>query len=640
MQLNALRVQNYRCIGDSGWVSVDDLVCLIGRNESGKTAFMEAVQTLSPAYDGDGYTPYDDYPREEWTAYSDRHEDDPDVVASARFDLDTADVDAVEDACGDGILGGRSVTVSRDYDNDLHWDVDLDERACLDHLREEYDLPESLESQLAEVRTLSELPDYDADDRDGPYADLASHLDGDPETVVANDVGEPLGERLPAFRYIGEYSIMDGTIRIADLVERREADELTPGDRVFLSLLAVAGLDLADLQDVDDWRQRTTELETASATVSERAMNYWGQSGDIRMRIQATGEGDDRLLDVRVENRAHDVTVGFEQRSTGFRRFFSTFCTLSALQRRGEDVVVLLDEPGLNLHARAKQDFLDFLKTELAPQYPLIYTTHSPFMIDAANLRRTKMVRADPVGDENVFTDVSLADGYTQFPLRNVFELDLMDTLLVHPQTLLVEGKADHVYLYVLSKMLRDAGETGLDDRWTVIPITDGENIDSFVSLFGGDSLNVAALLSEEPSSSAEDVRLTTVPEYTGGESTIEDVLSDSFYLEVVNRTYATEIGSADGVPDRISRADLDAGSEPIVARLRSYFGANDINDGEFARHEPALYLQENRADLAEELDGESRRNFTGLFTDLNNTLASFEGVERRSQSLLDIFGL
>lgn len=261
-------------------------------------------------------------------------------------------------------------------------------------------------------------------------------------------------------------------------------------------------------------------------------------------------------------------------------------------------------------------------------------------MIDAANLRQTKMVRADPVGDENVFTDVSLADGYTQFPLRNVFELDLMDTLLVHPQTLLVEGKADHVYLYVLSKMLRDAGETGLDDRWTVIPITDGENIDSFVSLFGGDSLNVAALLSEEPSSSAEDVRLTTVPEYTGGESTIEDVLSDSFYLEVVNRTYATEIGSADGVPDRISRADLDAGSEPIVARLRSYFGANDINDGEFARHEPALYLQENRADLAEELDGESRRNFTGLFTDLNNTLASFEGVERRSQSLLDIFGL
>ncbi len=639
MQLDALRVQNYRCIENSGWVSIDDLVCLIGRNESGKTAFMEAVQTLNPAYGGDGYAPYDDYPRGEWTEYTDRHEEDPDVVASARLSLDPADVEAVEDAHGD-VLAGQSVTVTRNYENETHWDFDFEEGFCRDHLREEYDLPDSLASQVSGVDALSELSDYDADDRDGPYADLAAHLGGDPEGVVANDVGATIHDRLPAFRYIGESSVMNGTIRIADLVERRETGDLEPGDPAFLSLLDVAGLDLEDLQDVEDWRRRLTELETASATVSEEAIGYWGQSGDIRIRIQSAGEGDEQLLDVRVENRTQDVTVGFEQRSQGFRRFFSTFCQLSALRGQAENVVVLLDEPGLNLHARAKHDFLDFLKTELAPDYPLVYTTHSPFMIDAENLNRTKMVRAEPVGDENVFTDVSLADGYTQFPLRNVFELDLMDTLLVRPQTLLVEEKADHVYLYVLSKMLRDAGEQGLDDRWTVIPIIDGENIDSFVSLFGGDSLNVAALLTEEPSSYSEDVRLETVPGYTGGgESTIEDVLSESFYLEVVNQTYAVELGNTDGVPDRVSPADLDT-SGPIVARLRSYFRTHGVNGGEFDRHEPALYLQENRADLAEELDGESQRNFTRLFTDLNNTLVSFEGVERRSESLLDVFGL
>jgi hypothetical protein len=262
-------------------------------------------------------------------------------------------------------------------------------------------------------------------------------------------------------------------------------------------------------------------------------------------------------------------------------------------------------------------------------------------MIDAEKIDRTKMVRAEPIGDENVFTDVSLADGYTQFPLRNVFELDLMDTLLVRPQTLLVEEKADHVYLYVLSKMLRDAGETGLDDRWTVIPITNGANIDSFVSLFGESSLNVAALLTEEPASHSEDVRLETVSEYTDdGGSTIEDVLSEQFYLEVVNQTYAAEIGSTDGVPDRVSSADLDTGDEHVVARLRSYFEAHDINGGEFDRHDAALYLQENRTDLAEDLDSQSRRNFTRLFTDLNNILVSFEGVERQSQSLLGVFGL
>jgi len=37
MNLKSLRVRNYRCIDDSGWVSVDDFTCLIGKNESGKT---------------------------------------------------------------------------------------------------------------------------------------------------------------------------------------------------------------------------------------------------------------------------------------------------------------------------------------------------------------------------------------------------------------------------------------------------------------------------------------------------------------------------------------------------------------------------------------------------------------------------
>ena len=90
MNLEALRVRNYRTIDDSGWVSVDDFLTLIGRNESGKTAFMEAVQGLNPPSSADEYVPYEDYPREEWATYSDRHESDPDLVASARFTLDSS----------------------------------------------------------------------------------------------------------------------------------------------------------------------------------------------------------------------------------------------------------------------------------------------------------------------------------------------------------------------------------------------------------------------------------------------------------------------------------------------------------------------------------------------------------------------
>jgi len=656
MEPNSFRVQNYRCIDDSGWVSIDELTCLIGRNESGKTAFMEAIERLNPSFSPEEYEPYRDYPRAAWPEYSDRHEEDPDVVASAEFELTDAEVEAVEEAYLSGILAEPVATVHRDYGNDRHWDLELDESVLLEYLTQEYDFAEEVQSRLGAADSLSALREADTGGADDALSAVEFELGGPPAEVVADGIGtELLAAHLPEFRYIGEYSIMDGTIEVEDLLDRQEAGKLTPGDYVFLSLLSVAGLELSDLQDVENWRERLTELEAASATVSEQAMSYWSQSGDLGIRIQRANTDDDaHVLDVRVENRRHNVTVEFEQRSRGFRWFFSAFCQLSALERSEEDLVLLLDEPGLNLHARAKQEFLSFLKTELAPQHPIVYTTHSPFMIDQENLHRAKLVMADPVGEQNVTSAVSEADDYTRFPLRNVFELDLMDTLLVRPQTLLVERKADHVFLYVVSKLLRDLDERGLDDRWTVVPIKDEANIDTFVSLFGADALDVAALLNEAPpggstpqggkTGEGSGVPTTFVSEYTasGREGTIEDVFSDSFYLEVVNRTYATAIGETDGVPDRITPASLDLGARdrPIVRTLTSYFEEHGINDGQFDRDQPALYLQKNREEFAGDLDAESRRNFTRLFRDLNNTLESFEGVEPRRTSLLETLGL
>jgi energy-coupling factor transporter ATP-binding protein EcfA2 len=603
MDITHLRVRNYRSIEDSGWISLESLTCLVGKNESGKTAFMRAVEQLNPAYSTDGYTPYEDYPRQEWPSYSERHEANPDVVVSARFTLDEADVEAVEDDLGAGVLDGREATLHRDYQGDYRWDLPLD----------------------------------------------------DPESVGAGDVGAVLVDRLPEFQYIGEGAVMAGRVVVEDLLERRDAGDLDAADQVFLSLLSVAGLELADLGDTDDWRQRTTELETASAAVSDEAMGYWSQSGDVQIRIQGTtvDDGDDErhVVEVRVENRDHNVTVEFEQRSRGFRRFFSTFCQLSDLRTHESDLVVMLDEPGLNLHARAKQEFLEFLKTEVAVDSPVVYTTHSPFMIDKANLDRVRMVRADPVGDRNVFTDVSEADAYTQFPLRNAFELDLMDTLLVRPQVLLVEEKADHVYLYVLSKLLRDASEDGLDDRWTVIPVENPDNVGQFVALFGEDQLDVAALLNESPAAGRRsreaadplaDIPVTVVRELTdsAGERTIEDVLSTEFYVEVVNQAYATAIATTDGVPDRVDADDLPDTDRPVVERFRTYFERHGVNDGTFDRSVPALYLQRNHADLADALDRKTRRAFAQLFTSLNNTLEGFESVESRDRSILETFGL
>src|SRR5207244_1254088 len=43
MRLKATHITNYKCIEDSGEFSVEPVTCLVGKNESGKTAILEAL---------------------------------------------------------------------------------------------------------------------------------------------------------------------------------------------------------------------------------------------------------------------------------------------------------------------------------------------------------------------------------------------------------------------------------------------------------------------------------------------------------------------------------------------------------------------------------------------------------------------
>ena len=47
MRLLRARVLNYQSILDSGWVLLEPVTCLVGKNESGKTAFLQALQKLN-----------------------------------------------------------------------------------------------------------------------------------------------------------------------------------------------------------------------------------------------------------------------------------------------------------------------------------------------------------------------------------------------------------------------------------------------------------------------------------------------------------------------------------------------------------------------------------------------------------------
>ena len=48
MKLIKVRITNFLCTHDSGEFDIDDVICLVGKNQSGKTAILKALYNLNP----------------------------------------------------------------------------------------------------------------------------------------------------------------------------------------------------------------------------------------------------------------------------------------------------------------------------------------------------------------------------------------------------------------------------------------------------------------------------------------------------------------------------------------------------------------------------------------------------------------
>src|SRR5439155_23513377 len=167
----------------------------------------------------------------------------------------------------------------------------------------------------------------------------------------------------------------------------------------------------------------------------------------------------------------------------------------SGCRRRGIPLILLLDEPGLVLHASAQGDLLNYIEKELKPHHQVVYTTHSPFMVDANNFDRVRIVRDrsmeedDPLPKDErgtkVFKDILEADPDSLFPLQGALGYDIAQTLFIGPNSLIVEGVSELLVLPSISGVLEAKKREGLNDDWTITPVGGSDKVPTFVALLG-----------------------------------------------------------------------------------------------------------------------------------------------------------
>lgn len=218
----------------------------------------------------------------------------------------------------------------------------------------------------------------------------------------------------------------------------------------------------------------------------------------------------DRLLTVRFNidgpylsvlvsdpNSDYPVEINLDERSRGFRWFFAFYITFSADTQGGnaDGAILLLDEPGLYLHAKSQENLLKHFREDYKNQ--IIYTTHSPFMVPPDAIEIVRTVNIDPAAGTTV-TNTPTGDSRTLFPLQAALGYHLSQTLFIGNNNLIIEGITDFWILSSVSAHLTSIGKSGLPEDLVLMPVGGAGKVSYMAALLSSQDLNVLVLLDDD----------------------------------------------------------------------------------------------------------------------------------------------
>ena len=553
------KVTNYRNIDDSGWVPLDRVTAFVGRNESGKTALLKALHKFNPAtpepYNPQREFPRERFTRDfkkadDWPVCAVEFDLSATFRATLKKDLGTEiPSKAVCTRSYDGSLDiSYDTAISDDpvlpaeFSNALDTFLKAARRLAAPSPVQEEQTQELRTSLVtwatAKKEAIAALQDLknptglkllrtardEINTHSSPQtADIIESLQETVEALLQRAQTQPLPERLdaaieealPVFIYFENYGILDSAVYLPRFLEDLDSSANEPRVRTINAMFKHVGLEAktvaelgreeageakrtgkpvtAEIIQGDQERKELRAVKTNSASLDiTRRFSEWFHQRRHNIRYHADGDyfriwiSDDRRPGVEIE---------LESRSKGFQWFFSFYLVFLVESDEGhKDAVLLLDEPGLHLHPTAQQDLIAFFE-ELAGTNMLIYSTHSPFLIDGEHIHRVRPVTEDETGHSRITVDGWPKDRETIFPLQAAAGYAMVRGLFQHKKNVLVEGMADYLYLYTLDLLCRATGRPTLPDDIYVTPCGGTKQVGYLAALFLGQKVRPLVLL-------------------------------------------------------------------------------------------------------------------------------------------------
>ena len=404
MKLKKFRIRNYKSIIDSGDCYVEpDLTIFAGKNESGKTSILEALYDFNP----------DRVISEE--AIPIRH---PDALPAITMSFIVSPEEMVEyfqnfddGGIADVAWESKEITITKTYPDD-------------------YSLDEETKKFLG----------LKVDEVEGEEEGEEGE-EGEEEEEEEEEYLDALLELLPNFIFFRSFDdILPNEIPFSQLDDNEFVEDLS----------IVSDLDVSIIKSTNERKKRTHKQEL-NVKLNNEYREFWVQ--DLtRIAI----DWDSNTLRFWIEEDGENYKPS--ERSKGKQWHMSFYLKVTARAKEGKANIILIDEPGLFLHAAAQRDvYKKLLESSASSQ--IIFTTHSPYLLDRNELHRIRLVLKPDTQHQGTIIENKIharADKETLTPILTAIGLGLNDGIqnIGLEKNVVVEGPSDYYYLQALKTLL------------------------------------------------------------------------------------------------------------------------------------------------------------------------------------------
>jgi energy-coupling factor transporter ATP-binding protein EcfA2 len=552
MRLYKARVKNYRSVIDSGEFEVEKLKTIfVGPNEAGKTVILRALQQLNKPDDIAGFDALRDYPRSEYNDItSGKVEVNDVVVVEGIFTLDDGDIALIDQK-----LHGCKYKFYRKLDNTgAHELIDAPERTVYSALERDFarllshmDKQFALEDNQAEVQKPSDkfkqitatykpyhlVSDNKAIDLETFLKDNLNYIDEDSEkeelrydkllkliefNAVYLKTLVVLRKRMPVFILFNNYFKVKPSIHLEHLASRTnqgilDDDAYDYGNLCLLKFLGFTADELSELgkanppaqNDPDGLKEykdmldrRHYQLNAASVKLTSEICSVWMPNSKRSEADKLKVTADGQYLKVVVEDDL-GVEIELDQRSEGFQWLVSFFVVFfSESMDKHQNAILLLDEPGMSLHALKQRDFRETI-SRLSKNNQTIFSTHSPFLVGPDELDFVRVIEmTDRQVGTKVHTTLSSSDPAGILPLQESLGYDLASSIFSQSRNLVLEGLTDYWYIEATAELFRSGGNIKLNDKIALVFANSAGKVVYYSTILHAHNLKVAALLDSD----------------------------------------------------------------------------------------------------------------------------------------------